>query len=65
MAGNRHIGSFVGVWTGGYLFDLTGSYQSVWWLTTALGLGASLIHIFIDDQPIARVARATEQAQQA
>lgn len=62
---SHQMGSFVGVWTGGYLFDITGSYQSVWWITIALGLVASLIHIFVDDQPIERVAMATEEVQRA
>ena len=59
---SHQIGSFVGVWIGGYLFDVTGSYQSVWWITIALGLAASLIHIFIDDQPLARMTPATKKA---
>lgn len=62
---SHQMGSFVGVWTGGYLFDITGSYLSVWFITIALGQGASLIHIFVDDQPIERVAIAIEETQRA
>ena len=62
---SHQLGSFVGVWVGGYVFDLTGSYHNVWLITSVLGLGASLLHIFIDDRPLARVALATRRAQQA
>jgi predicted MFS family arabinose efflux permease len=62
---SHQLGSFAGVWVGGYMFDATGSYRSVWLLTSALGVGASLLHIFVDDQPLVRVALATRRAQQA
>ena len=59
---SHQLGSFVGVWVGGYVYDLTGSYHNVWLITSVLGLGASLLHIFIDDKPLARVALATQRA---
>ena len=52
----HQLGSFLGIWLGGYLYDVTGSYDAIWWVAVALGLVASLMHFPIDDRPIARVA---------
>jgi MFS family permease len=54
----HQVGSFIGVWIGGYLFDATGSYQLMWILTIALGVMAGLINLPIDDRPVARPAAA-------
>jgi MFS family permease len=54
----HQVGSFLGVWLGGYLFDATGSYQLMWILTIGLGVLAGLINLPIDDRQIVR-ARAT------
>ena len=35
---SHQVGSFLGVWLGGRLFDLTGSYTAMWWISVALGL---------------------------
>jgi MFS family permease len=50
----HQVGSFVGVWFGGSLFDATGSYMLMWILTIALGVMAGLINLPINDRPIAR-----------
>jgi MFS family permease len=50
----HQVGSFLGVWIGGYMFDATGSYQLMWILTIALGVMAGLINLPINDRPIAR-----------
>ncbi len=42
---SHQIGSFLGVWMGGYLFDTTGSYDIVWYLGIALGVFAALVHL--------------------
>ncbi|HSO06616.1 MAG TPA: MFS transporter, partial [Pelomicrobium sp.] len=39
----HQVGSFLGVWLGGLLFDATGSYDAVWLMTLATGLLAALI----------------------
>jgi len=52
---NHQIGSFFGVWLGGYLFDETGSYDVVWWLAGGIALVTAIIHIFIDERPVARI----------
>jgi MFS family permease len=54
----HQVGSFLGVWVGGYLFDATGSYQLMWILTIALGVLAALINLPINDRQIVRPAAA-------
>lgn len=48
---SHQIGSFVGVWAGGVLFDMTGSYDIVWYGAVVLGVVAALIHWPITDTP--------------
>jgi MFS family permease len=52
----HQVGSFLGVWIAGYLFDSTGSYRLMWLLTIALGIAAALINMPIDDRKILRPA---------
>jgi predicted MFS family arabinose efflux permease len=47
---SHQIGSFVGVWLGGYVYDQTGSYSLVWYLGIALGLASAAIHIPINER---------------
>ena len=42
---SHQVGSFVGVWLGGYVFDVTGSYNLVWYLGVLLGLGSAAVHL--------------------
>ncbi len=51
---SHQIGSFLGVWLGGYLYDRFGSYDPVWWLGVALGIFAAIVHWPIREQPVAR-----------
>jgi len=56
---SHQIGSFMGVWLGGYLYDQTGSYDIVWFISIALGVFAALINLPVRETPIARApARA-------
>lgn len=58
---SHQVGSFLGAWGGGYFYDLTGSYDVVWWASVALGVFSGLIHWPIDERPVARLsARAAE-----
>ncbi len=41
---SHQIGSFLGVWLGGYLYDRFGSFDEVWWLGVALGVFAAIVH---------------------
>ena len=51
---SHQIGSFLGVWLGGVLYDQTGSYNIVWYLSIALGVFAGLINLPVRETPIAR-----------
>ena len=51
---SHQLGSFLGAWLGGFLFDQTGSYDIVWWIAVALGGLAALLHWPVDDTPIER-----------
>ncbi|RBP83168.1 MFS transporter [Marinomonas rhizomae] len=51
----HQLGSFSGVWLGGYLYDATGSYDIVWWAACVIALVTALLHVLIDDQPVARL----------
>jgi MFS family permease len=53
---SHQIGSFLGVWLGGYLYDKTGSYNIVWYLAIALGIFAALVNLPVRESPIARKA---------
>ncbi len=53
---SHQIGSFLGVWLGGFLYDRTGSYDIVWYITIALGVFAGLINLPVREAPIARPA---------
>ena len=55
---NHQIGSFLGVWLGGKLYDIYGTYDPVWWMGVALGLFAALIHLPIREQRDAQFAAA-------
>jgi MFS family permease len=56
---SHQIGSFLGVWLGGYLFDTRGSYDPVWWAGVALGLLAAMVHLPINERPLARLTVQT------
>ncbi len=53
---SHQIGSFLGVWLGGYLYDKTGSYNIVWYLAVALGVFAALVNLPVRESPIVRKA---------
>jgi MFS family permease len=55
---SHQIGSFMGVWLGGVLYDQTGSYQVVWVLAIALGVVAALINLPVKENAIARHGHA-------
>ncbi len=51
---SHQLGSFLGVWLGGRLYDATGSYDVVWWIAVALGVFAALINLPVRETPIVR-----------
>jgi MFS family permease len=50
----HQLGSFMGVWLGGWLYDHTGSYDVVWYIAIALGLVAALFNWQVNEKPIER-----------
>lgn len=55
---SHQLGSFAGAWIGGYMFELTGSYDAVWRMSVALGIASAALHWPIDERPIHRPAEA-------
>ena len=51
---SHQIGSFLGAWLGGRLYDATGSYDIVWYISIALGVLAGLINLPVDERAIPR-----------
>ena len=53
---SHQIGSFLGVWLGGLLYDRTGSYDTMWWAGIFFGVFAAIVHWPIDERPLPRLA---------
>jgi len=51
---SHQVGAFLGAWLGGRLYDVTGSYELMWWLSVALGIFAALINLPVREAPIVR-----------
>lgn len=51
---SHQLGSFMGVWLGGYLYDRTGSYDVVWYIAIGLGIFAGLVNLPVKEAPIQR-----------
>lgn len=55
---SHQIGSFLGVWLGGFLYDRLGSYDVVWWLGVVMGIFAAIVHWPIEERAVVRPAVA-------
>ena len=55
---SHQLGSFVGVWLGGYVYDTTGNYSLMWYLSILLGLGSAAIHLPIKEAVSQKFAAA-------
>lgn len=55
---SHQIGSFLGVYLGGAMFDQFGNYMPVWWGSIALGIFAGFVHLPILEKPVQRPAIA-------
>jgi MFS family permease len=55
---SHQVGGFLGAWLGGVLYERTGSYDVVWWLTVLSGLLSALINLPIVEKPVLRAAPA-------
>ena len=59
---SHQIGSFLGVWLGGFLYDATGNYDVVWGIAIALGIAAALLNLPIKENSITRAPAAASAA---
>ena len=48
----NQIGSFLGVWLGGRIYDMVNSYDTVWVIAILLGVAAAILHLPITDWPV-------------
>ena len=55
---SHQVGGFLGVWLGGLLFESTGSYNVVWWLSVLFGVLSAIINLPIVEKPVERLAPA-------
>ena len=51
----HQVGSFLGAWVGGVIYDYYGSYEPIWWTAVAMAIIAALLHLPINDRPVARL----------
>jgi len=51
---SHQVGSFLGVWLGGYLYDRNGNYDMVWYLAIALGIFAAIVNLPVREQALVR-----------
>ena len=51
---SHQMGSFIGVWLGGYIHDLTGTYNAVWQTGIVLAIVAAVLHVPINEKPLRR-----------
>jgi MFS family permease len=58
----HQLGAFLGGWLGGYLYDLTGTYDAVWLIAVGLSLFAAAINLPIREEPVARLRAAPQSA---
>ena len=52
---SHQVGGFLGVWLGGWAFEVTGSYDVVWWLSVFFGVASALINLPIVEKPVTRL----------
>ena len=52
---SHQLGSFAGLWMAGRLFDMTHSYDAMWWISIALALIAAALNWPIRERPVARM----------
>ena len=55
---SHQFGSFLGAWLGGRLYDMTGSYDVVWWIAVVLGVFGALINLPVRERAILRPTAA-------
>ncbi|MEM7293383.1 MAG: MFS transporter [Pseudomonadota bacterium] len=56
---SHQIGSFMGIWLGGRIYDSTGSYDGMWWAGVVVGILAAIIHLPINEKPLPRLTASS------
>jgi len=51
---SHQVGSFLGAWLGGRIYDFYGTYDPVWWIAVALGVFAALVNLPVRESAIVR-----------
>ena len=59
---SHQLGSFLGGWGAGRVYDLRGDYDLMWWISVSLGVFAALLHWLIRERPVPRLAIVKEAA---
>lgn len=59
---SHQIGSFMGVWLGGFLYDRNGNYDMVWYIAIGLGVFAGLVNLPVKEAPIRRAGALAQGA---
>lgn len=49
---SHQLGGFSGVWLGGQMYDIYGSYELVWWIGVGVGAFSAIIHLPINERPL-------------
>jgi predicted MFS family arabinose efflux permease len=58
---SHQLGSFLGLYLAGVMYDATHSYTMMWWISAGLGLAAGIIHLPIKERPVARLLVAAAE----
>ena len=58
---SHQLGSFLGAWYGGFVYDATGSYDAVWWASVALGVTSAILHWPINDHSRTTLRQRTSE----
>ena len=56
---SHQLGSFLGIWLGGVIYDITGTYDGMWYAGIMFGVLAALVHLPINETPVARESSNT------
>ena len=55
---SHQLGSFIGVWLGGQMYDIYGDYTAVWWVGVAVGAFSAVVHLPVKEKPLQERAAA-------
>lgn len=56
---SHQLGGFLGVWLGGWMYDAFGDYTFVWWVGVLVGAFSAIIHLPVNEEPLAGRSPAT------